>query len=72
MSHNNPVVAVADIAAAITVVGAILQYIPAVAALFAILWYSILIWESDTVRGWTGRHKKRVVNPEDQWDDWGV
>lgn len=41
------------------IAGAWFQIIPAVAALFAILWYCILIWESNTVRGWTGRELKR-------------
>lgn len=72
MSHSNPFVAVADVAAALTVVGAILQYVPAVAALFAILWYSILIWESDTVRGWTGRGKRLHPKTENELDDIGI
>lgn len=35
-----------------TVVGAILGLLPAIAALFTIIWTGIRIWESETVRGW--------------------
>lgn len=31
------------------------QLIPSVAALLAVIWYVILIWESKTIRAWTGR-----------------
>lgn len=41
--------------------------VPSVAALFAIGWYCILMWESDTVRGWTGR--EIVYDDSDEDDD---
>jgi len=40
--------------------------IPSIAAVFAIAWYCILLWESDTVRGFTGRE---VVYDDDDDDD---
>jgi hypothetical protein len=43
----------------ITAVGAITNFLPQVAALFTIIWYGIRIWESDTVRGMTGRTKPK-------------
>lgn len=49
-------VAVDTISAAFTI-GALLQWLPAVAAVLSIIWYCIRIWESDTVQGWLGRRK---------------
>jgi len=50
---------VIDAAAIGVIAGAWLQIIPAIAAVFAIAWYCILIWESNTVRGWTNRKLKQ-------------
>lgn len=42
--------------AAVLVAGATLAgLLPAVAALFTIVWTGIRIWETETVKGWTGR-----------------
>ena len=46
---------VADGLSFLTVVGTIAEILPAVAALFTIIWTGIRIWETDTVRGLTGR-----------------
>lgn len=46
---------IADAAAAVVAIGTLAQILPAVAAVFTILWLAIRIWESDTVRGLTGR-----------------
>jgi len=57
MSHHLPNPAhVMDVAAITIIVGAWLQVLPALAALFAAVWYGVQIWESDTIRQWTGRH----------------
>lgn len=61
--HTNPLAVVADVAAAATVVGVLLQVIPTIAAVFAIIWYAILIWESDTIRGVTNRRVKKLPAP---------
>lgn len=45
----------ADVIAGVVAVGTIAQILPSLAALFTILWLGIRIWESDTVRGLTGR-----------------
>lgn len=45
----------ADAAAALVAVGTLAQLLPSMAALFTILWMAIRIWESDTIRGLTGR-----------------
>jgi hypothetical protein len=38
-----------------TVLGALVNVLPSIAALFTIVWTSIRIWETDTVKRWTGR-----------------
>ena len=37
--------------------GVILGWLPNVLSIVSIVWFSIRIWESDTVRGLTGRKK---------------
>lgn len=44
-----------DILALGSIVGSLMGYLPDIAAGIAILWYSIMVWESETVRRWTGR-----------------
>ena len=46
---------VVDVLSVATVVGALVDFLPSIAALFTILWTGLRIWETDTVRGWTGR-----------------
>jgi hypothetical protein len=41
----------------VTVVGTIIEMLPAVAALFTILWTGIRIYESETVQKLLGRNK---------------
>lgn len=41
----------ADIAAGVTVVGTFFDYLPKIAAVLAILWYAVQVWESETVQG---------------------
>jgi len=36
-------------------VGAFFQLLPNVAALLSVVWLALRIWETDTVKGWTGR-----------------
>lgn len=43
----------------ITVLGALVQILPAVAALFTIIWTGIRIYETDTVQGWIKRAKRK-------------
>lgn len=44
--------------------GVILGWLPNVLSLVTIAWFSIRIWESDTVRGWTNREKKPNASEE--------
>ena len=46
---------VVDALSIATVVGALVDFLPSIAALFTIFWTGLRIWETDTVRGWTGR-----------------
>ena len=46
---------VLDVLSVATVIGAIVDILPSIAALFTIVWTGLRIWETDTVRGWTGR-----------------
>lgn len=54
---------VADGISAVAIIGTILGYLPAFAALAAIIWYAVQIWESKTVQKYVRlhrRHKRRV------------
>ena len=46
---------VLDVLSVATVIGAIVDILPSVAALFTIVWTGLRIWETDTVRELTGR-----------------
>lgn len=46
---------VLDVLSVATVIGAIVDILPSIAALFTIVWTGLRIWETDTVRGLTGR-----------------
>ena len=43
---------VVDALSVVTVVGTLVDMLPAIAALFTIIWTGIRIWETDTVQGW--------------------
>ena len=47
-----------DVLSVATVLGALVDILPSIAALFTILWTGLRIWETDTVRGWTGRKEQ--------------
>lgn len=49
-----------DALSVLTVVATIVEALPAIAALFTIIWTGVRIWETDTVRGWTGRGKSNA------------
>jgi len=38
-----------------TVIGTLADMLPSIAALFTIVWTGIRIWETETVKRWTGR-----------------
>lgn len=53
---------VVDALSVFTVLGTLIEMLPSIAAAFTIVWTGIRIWETDTVRGWTGRGKSNAVN----------
>jgi glycerol-3-phosphate acyltransferase PlsY len=56
MQHiNEPTKTIIDGLSVATVLGTIATYLPPIAALFTIIWTAIRIWETDTVKKWTGR-----------------
>lgn len=50
---------VIDAISAGTVVGALMGILPAIAAVFTIIWTSIRIYETDTVQSLVGKLRKR-------------
>jgi len=55
--HDETVKYVIDGVSFITVVGTLAEMLPAVAAIFTIVWTAIRIWETDTVQQLIGRKK---------------
>lgn len=47
-----------DAAAYAIVLGAVANILPSIATFLSILWLALRIWESDTVRGLTGRSRQ--------------
>jgi len=43
------------------VISAVLSFLPPTAAMVALVWYFIQIWESKTVRGWVSRRRTRKL-----------
>jgi hypothetical protein len=55
--HDETVKYVIDGVSFITVVGTLAEMLPAVAAIFTIVWTAIRIWETDTVQQLINRKK---------------
>jgi len=53
--HSEALKHILDALSLVTVVGALVNVLPAIAALFTIIWTGIRIWETDTVQGWLGK-----------------
>ncbi len=58
-----------DIISATVAVGTLASFLPPLAALLTIVWTLIRIWETETVRGWTGRLKARKEADSQDEDD---
>ena len=58
-NHHETAKTVADALSIVTVVGTLVNALPAVAALFTIVWTGIRIYETDTVQGWIKRAKRK-------------
>jgi hypothetical protein len=57
--HDETVKYVIDGVSFLTVVGTLAEMLPAVAAIFTIVWTAIRIWETKTVQGWLGNKKAK-------------
>jgi hypothetical protein len=51
-----------DAVSVVTVVGTLAQLLPAIAALFTIVWTGFRIYETQTVQGWLGKIKDKDVS----------
>jgi hypothetical protein len=47
-----------DFASIVTVLGTLADMLPAIAAVFTIVWTAIRIYETKTVQGWIGNKKE--------------
>lgn len=50
--HQETVKTAIDAASVVTVVGTLMEVLPAIAAIFTIVWTAIRIWETKTVQNW--------------------
>lgn len=57
--------AVLDWSAVLTGAGVVMKVLPAIAALWTIVWLSISMWETKTVQAWLKRDKKPQVETVD-------
>ncbi len=63
MQIDEGVKTVGDALSIVTVVGTLAQALPAIAALFTIIWTVLRIYETDTVQGLLG--KKKIEKKEE-------
>jgi len=57
MSMQEGTKQVLDSVSIVTVVGTLADILPAIAALFTIVWTALRIWETDTVQKFLGKNK---------------
>lgn len=57
--HYQALVLTADAVSAVAVIGAIVGWAPPLAAMGALVWYIVQIYESKTVQQWLGRRRQR-------------
>lgn len=58
MSHHETAKTAVDALSVVTVVGTLSQVLPAVAALFTIVWTGFRIYETRTVQRWLGKSQE--------------
>ncbi len=63
--HHDTAKHVADALSVATVVGTLMEILPAVAALFTIIWTGIRIYETRTIQQWLGFPMKRTRKDDD-------
>lgn len=52
-----------EVASVGVILGHFVGYLPAVATVFAVVWYAISIWESHTVQNWRERRRLKRLTP---------
>jgi len=57
--HSETLKQAADAVSVVTVIGTLVEVLPAIAAGFTIVWTIIRIWETKTVQGWWAKYAKR-------------
>ena len=57
MSMDDATKQIIDFASIATVLGTLADMLPAIAAIFTIVWTAIRIYETKTVQGWLGKNK---------------
>jgi hypothetical protein len=58
LDHHEATKHAVDALSVITVLGTLMETLPAIAALFTIIWTSIRIWETKTVQKFIGKFKE--------------
>lgn len=56
-NHHEAAKQALDAASIVTVVGTLMEVLPAIAAAFTIVWTAIRIYETETVQKWVNRGK---------------
>jgi hypothetical protein len=64
MTMGSEAKTVADAAAVVTTVGTMMEFLPALASIFTIIWLGIRIWESPTVQGLVGKVRRKDASEE--------
>jgi hypothetical protein len=59
MSNHPGVAPTVDVISAAAIVGSLMHWLPPLAAVLAVVWYVLQIYESQTVQGWL--HHRKVV-----------
>ena len=60
--HHDTFKTILDGLSILTVLGTLNEMLPSIASLFTIVWLGFRIWETDTVRGWTGRGTTNAID----------
>jgi hypothetical protein len=53
--HHETAKSAVDALSLVTVIGTLVDVLPAIAAIFSIVWSAIRIYETETVRRWLGK-----------------
>lgn len=58
--HHDTAKQITDALSVATVVGTLMEVLPAIAAIFTIVWTAIRIYETETVQRWFGKGKNNA------------